>query len=118
MTQANSNGSRLDRIEAILLDLAAGSVRHDNMMAQHAAAIARHDEAMVRHDEAMAQHAAAMVRHDEEFSRINTTLEQISARQATIAAQQEENNEQIARLTASIVELRNVVADNIRQRES
>ncbi|PZV09155.1 MAG: hypothetical protein DCF22_18915 [Leptolyngbya sp.] len=30
MTQSNENGSRLDRIESIMLDLATASIRHDN----------------------------------------------------------------------------------------
>jgi len=30
MTQSNENGSRLDRIEAIMLDIATASIRHDN----------------------------------------------------------------------------------------
>ncbi|MEX0270873.1 hypothetical protein AB3R30_17160 [Leptolyngbyaceae cyanobacterium UHCC 1019] len=81
MTHNNENGNRLDRIEAIMLDLAAGSVRHDN----------------------------AINRHDEEFSRINTTLERM-------AAGQELNRQDINTLTASIQDLRNLVADYIQER--
>ncbi|MGI0486331.1 hypothetical protein ACN4EK_12895 [Pantanalinema rosaneae CENA516] len=95
MSQGNENGSRLDRIEALMLELATASVRHDN-----------------------------------EFSRINANLDRISAQQ-TVNAQQieantrqieahthqiEANREQIATLTASIQELRNMVADYIQSR--
>jgi hypothetical protein len=35
MTQGNENGSRLDRIESIMLELAVASVRHDNATNRH-----------------------------------------------------------------------------------
>lgn len=35
MTQSHENGSRLDRIEAIMLDLAVSSVRHDDAILWH-----------------------------------------------------------------------------------
>lgn len=85
MTHSNENGSRLDRIESIMLELATASVRHDN-----------------------------------EFSRINTTLEKINEQQAANARQIEANTRQgrlnqesIHTLTASIQDLRNLVADYI-----
>ncbi len=88
MTQSNENGSRLDRIESIMLELATASVRHDN-----------------------------------EFSRINTTLEKINEQQAANAQQIEANTRQgrlnqesIHTLTASIQDLRNLVADYIQGR--
>ena len=88
MTQSNENGSRLDRIESIMLELATASVRHDN-----------------------------------EFSRINTTLEKINEQQAANARQIEANTRQgrlnqesIHTLTASIQDLRNLVADYIQGR--
>lgn len=99
MTQSHENGSRLDRIEAIMFDLATASIRHDN----------------------------ASVRHDEEFSRINQTLDRMAEQQqeadaryerrfGNITAQVEANREQITTLTASIQELRNLVADYIQGR--
>jgi hypothetical protein len=101
MTQSNENGngSRLDRIEALMLEMATASVRHDN----------------------------AISRHDEEFSRINATIERnqeanrqsITALQNTVAglaAGQQLNQQAIANLTASIQELRNLVADYIQGR--
>ncbi len=88
MTHSNENGSRLDRIESIMLELATASVRHDN-----------------------------------EFSRINTTLEKINEQQAANARQIEANTRQgrlnqesIHTLTASIQDLRNLVADYIQGR--
>jgi hypothetical protein len=92
MTQANENGSRLDRIEAIMLELATASIRHDN-------AINRHDEEFGR----------VINRHDEEFSRIHAALE-------SLTAGQEFNRQSIATLTASIQDLRNMVADYIQAR--
>lgn len=85
MTQSNENGSRLDRIEAIMLDLAAATVRHDN-----------------------------------EFSRINQTLDRLAQQQREADERYErrfaQNEEAIATLTASIQELRNLVADYIQGR--
>lgn len=92
MTQSNENGSRLDRIEALMLELATASVRHDN-----------------------------------EFSRINQTLDRVAEQQreadaryeqrfGNLTAQIEVNREQISTLTASIHELRNMVADYIQAR--
>jgi hypothetical protein len=69
MTQSSENGSRLDRIEAIMFKLATASVRHDN-----------------------------------EFSRINASIE-------CLTAGQELNREAISNLTTSIMELRNLVAN-------
>lgn len=102
MTQSNENGSRLDRIEAIMLELATASVRHDN----------------------------AISRHDEEFSRINATLERVAQQQeannqaiaqnqqaiAQLTAEQQLSRQDINTLTANIQELRNMVADYIQGR--
>ncbi len=88
MTDQPENGSRLDRIEAILLNLAGASVRHDN-----------------------------------EFSRINGILErntrQIEDNARLIEANSRQgalNQESIQNLTASIQDLRNLVADYIQGR--
>jgi predicted nucleic acid-binding Zn-ribbon protein len=95
MTQSNGNGSsRLDRLEAIMLDLASATVRHDN-----------------------------------EFSKINQTLDRLAEQQReaderyerrfnNITNQVEFNREQINTLTASIQELRNLVADYIQGRSN
>lgn len=92
MTQSNGNGDRLDRIEAIMFDLATATVRNDN----------------------------ALSRHDEEFSRIHQTLDRITQQQREADARYErrfsQNEEAIATLTASIQELRNLVADYIQGR--
>lgn len=74
MSQSSENGSRLDRIETIMLELATASVRHDN-----------------------------------EISRINAKIE---ANTEQIAL----NREDIAVLTARIMELGNLVADYIQGR--
>lgn len=95
MTQSNENGSnRLDRLEAIMFDLATATVRHDN----------------------------AISRHDEEFSRINQTLDRLAEQQRQADERYErrssQNEEAIATLTASIQELRNLVADYIQGRSN
>jgi hypothetical protein len=78
----------------------------------------------------MLELATASVRHDNEFSRLNAALDRISEQQAANARQIEANTHQIAAntrqgalnqesiqiLTASIQELRNLVADYIQGR--
>jgi glutaminase len=81
MTQGNESGSRLDRIEAIMFELASASVRHDN-----------------------------------EFSRINAQQEANNRAIAQLAAEQQLSRQDINSLTASIQELRNLVADYIQGR--
>ena len=64
MTQTNENGSsRLDRIEALILEMATANLRHDT----------------------------AIDRHNSEFSRINTTLESTAEQLREIALQQRES---------------------------
>jgi D-hexose-6-phosphate mutarotase len=76
MAQSNDqNGSRLDRIEALTLEIAAANLRHDRAIDQNKAAIARHDE---------------------EFSRINATFDRIAQQQNQTEAIQQANAEQIA----------------------
>jgi uncharacterized coiled-coil DUF342 family protein len=62
MTQTNENNSRLDRIEALVLQLATANL----------------------------QHSAASTRHDEEFSRINAILESNARLVQDLAVQQRE----------------------------
>ncbi|WP_448564439.1 hypothetical protein [Trichothermofontia sp.] len=81
MSNPNESNSRLDRIEALMLELATASVRHDN-----------------------------------EFSRLNAALDRISEQQAANTRQIALNQENIQVLTASIQELRNLVADYIQAR--
>jgi hypothetical protein len=83
-----SDPSRLDRIEAIMLDLAAASVRHDN----------------------------AIARHDQEFSRVHATLDRVAEEQRNTNAKIDANAEQIAHLTAGLAELRNLASDDIQGR--
>ena len=97
MTQTNDPPSRLDRIEALMLEMATASMRHDN-----------------------------------EFSRINATLstmgtrldqvtdrmDEIGIRLDQVTEQQAANQEAIAHLTASILDLRNVVSDYIQGRSN
>lgn len=60
--------------------------------------------------------AAANLRHDSRMDRIEAALERIGEKQEAINTQQEINTQAIAGLTASIVELRNMVADDIQRR--
>jgi predicted nuclease with TOPRIM domain len=47
MTQANEIDSRLDRIEALTVEIAAANLRHDRAIDQNNTAIARHDEEFI-----------------------------------------------------------------------
>jgi predicted nucleic acid-binding Zn-ribbon protein len=90
MTQPNENGSRLDRLEAIMLDLATASVRHDNEFSRINAALERITQQQEANNQAIAQNQQAIAQ---------LTVEQHLSRQ------------DINALTASIQELRNLVAD-------
>ena len=69
-------------------------------------------------------HQAAISRHDTEMAEIRAILANaaqqttdLAQQQAQIARQQVQNQEAIAHLTASIQELRNLVADYIQSRD-
>jgi chromosome segregation ATPase len=81
----------------------------------HQAAISRHDEEMAeirailrqgfaRSEQAIAQHEQAIAQHDREM--------------AAIRAQQQLNAQALAQFTAGLEELRILVADHLRGRES
>ena len=109
MTQTHDQPSRLDRIEALTLELAAANLRHDRTIDSNTTTIARHDEwltqqaqAISRHEQWQAEHEAAMQRHE-------TTMQRIEA-------QQELNQQAIAQFTAGLVELRTLVSDYLQGR--
>lgn len=118
MTQNNGNGSRLDRLEAIMLDLAAASVRHDNEFSRINATLAQiaeqQQESAIRLTqiaEQQQQSANRHTQHEEAIARIDERLE-------SITAQQGQNTQNIGNLTASIQELRNMLADYIEGRSN
>lgn len=101
--------SRIARIEALTLEIAASNLRHDRVLNHH----------------------------DDEFQRVNARLDRIDLQQernaqviantdllqernaqmiANLAVQQNLNQEAIANLMASIQELRHMVADYIQRR--
>ncbi|MBF2026781.1 MAG: hypothetical protein IGS48_08445 [Oscillatoriales cyanobacterium C42_A2020_001] len=109
MTQSGENDSRLDRIEAILLDLAVASVRHDN-------AISRHDQEFSRISNTLQELAEAQKRTEEQQQ---ANAQQIAQNQQAIAqltAEQQLSRQDINTLTASIQDLRNLVADYLQRR--
>lgn len=102
MSNPNENGSRLDRIEALMLELATASIRHDNEFSRLNAVlnqISEQQAANARQIEANARQIEA-----------NTQQIEINTRQQAL------NQEDIRVLTASIQELRNLVADYIQAR--
>ncbi len=102
MSTHHENGSRLDRIEAMMLELATASVRHDNELSRINAALDRISEqqaANARQIEANARQIEA-----------NTRQIEANTRQGAL------NQQNIQILTASIQELRNLVADYIQGR--
>jgi len=104
MTSRDENGSRLDRIEAIMLELATASVRHDNEFSRINAIFDRNAQQI----EAITQ-------------RIEANTQQIEAITQRIEANTRQgalNQESIQTLTASIQELRNLVADYIQGRST
>jgi hypothetical protein len=98
MTQASETENRFARLEALTLELAAVNLRHDSKLDRVEAALERQNHRMDRIEAILAEMAdyqrEVAIRHEQRFS---------------------ENEQAIAGLTASIVELRNIVADNIQR---
>jgi ABC-type antimicrobial peptide transport system ATPase subunit len=90
MTQTNSPETRIERLEAITLELATANMRH----------------------------SSRMDRIEETIDRVGHKLDQVADQQEAMRVQQEINMQAIASLTASLVELRNIVADDIARRSS
>ena len=61
-------------------------------------------------------HNTALADHDQWLTRQQATLEQTNAILAATAAQQQINTQEIADLRASLVDLRNLLADYLRGR--
>jgi chromosome segregation ATPase len=97
MTSHSENGSRLNRIEALMLELATASVRHDNEFSRINAILDRN-----------AQQIESLTH------RIEANSQQIEANSRQGAL----NQESIQNLTASIQDLRNLVADYIQGRSN
>jgi len=62
-------------------------------------------------------HQVAISRHDAEMAEIRAILANVAKQTTNLAQQQVQNQEAIAHLTASIQELRNLVADYIQSRD-
>lgn len=101
MTQT-SDPSRLDRLEALTLEIAAANLRHDRDIDQNSTAIARHDEWLIQQAQAIARHEQWQAEHEAAMQRIE--------------AQQELNQQAIAQFTAGLAELRILVSDYIQGR--
>jgi 1,6-anhydro-N-acetylmuramate kinase len=110
MTQSNENGNdRLDRIEAIILELATASVRHDNEFSR----INAQQEANTR---AIASLTAGQELNRQAIASLTAGQELNRQAIANLTAEQQLSRQDINSLTASILELRNLVADYIEGR--
>jgi chromosome segregation ATPase len=92
ITQSNETSNRLDRIEAIILELATTSVRHDNTLER-------------------LEHLAEQ--QQQQIGSLRQRFEDIADQQEANAQQIALNREDINTLTASIQKLCNLVADYI-----
>jgi hypothetical protein len=84
--------------------------------------VADHSRLIIRHENQLIDQGAAILRHDSIMDEIKQNLAEVTQVLIRVANAQEEdrrqqdiNSEQIATLTASITDLRNVVADMIRR---
>ena len=91
MTQANETNSRIARLEALMLEIAASNLRHARQSRY------RKGRTNDRQDESITQHEREM---------------------AEIRAMQRLDQEQLAELTAGLIELRNLVTDYLRGRSN
>lgn len=118
MTQTNGNGSRLDRIEAIMLDLAAASVRHDNTFSRHDEDFNRINRTLQKIAEAQKQTHALQQANAQQIEQNQHAIAQNQQAIAQLTAEQQLSRQDINTLTASIQDLRNLVADYIESRSS
>ena len=130
MTQANETNSRIARLEALTLEIAAANLRHDRDIDQNKTAIARHDEefsrinatlatitqAQQRTEEQQEVNAQQIAANAEQINSLSQRFEDIAQQQEATAAQQDINQQQLATLTAGLLELRTLVANYIQSR--
>jgi len=137
MTQSNENGSRLDRIEVILLELTGASIRHDNefsrinasldrvakqqetntqAIAQNQQVIAQNQQAIAQNQRAITQNQQAIAQNQQAITQIRQAIAQNQRAIAQLTAEQQLSRQDINILTASIQDLRNLVADYIQGR--
>lgn len=109
MTQDNENGSRLNRIEALMLELATASVRHDNESSHINATLDRLAERQDRIAEQQEQNNRTIARLAEQQEQNNRAIAQLTA-------EQQLGRQDINTLTANIEDLRNLVADYLQGR--
>ncbi len=72
--------------------------------------VTAHQTAIARHEQWQAEQESASRRHDIEMSEVRATL-------ATIASQQALNTQEINRLTAGMIDLRDQVSNFVRSQE-
>ncbi|MDX2215258.1 MAG: hypothetical protein SFY66_18485 [Oculatellaceae cyanobacterium bins.114] len=139
MTQTSDTNSRIARLEALMLEIAASNLRHertnDNQsealatlsegVARHEQRIAEHEEwqrqqeaAIARHNEWQAAHERRITEHEEWQAEQEAATQRHTERMERIEAQQEVNMQAIAQLTAGLVELRNLVTDYLKGRSN
>lgn len=118
MTQTNETNSRIARLEALMLEIAASNLRHDRD-------IDRQDNTLVRHNERITQHEQRQVESEEwqrqHERRIAEHEEWQRQHEAAIARHDEwqrQQDERMAEFTAGLLELRNLVTDYLRGRSN
>jgi len=116
MTQSNENGSRLDRIETIMLELATASVRHDNAISRHDEEFSRINAQQEANIHAIANLTAEQQLGRQDINSLTASIQELRNHQEATTAGQEFNRQSIATLTASIQELRNLLADYLQGR--
>ncbi len=79
--------------------------------------VTAHQAAISRHDTEMAEIRAILANAAQQTTDLAQQTTDLAQQQAQIARQQVQNQEAIAHLTASIQELRNLVADYIQSRD-
>ena len=128
MTTNHDSSSRLERIEALMLELATASVRHDNEFSRINGMLDRLTIGQEQNRQMIADLATAQEQMRQRVADLLAAQEQerqaiaaLTAKQdlnqeaiAALTAKQDLNQEAIATLTASIQELRNLTADHLR----
>ncbi|HEY9648410.1 MAG TPA: hypothetical protein V6C88_18675 [Chroococcidiopsis sp.] len=116
MTYTQDTPSRLDRIEALMLEIATASVRHDNEFSRINATLQTMGTRLDQVTERIDQVTERIDQVTERIDRVTERIDQVTERIDQVTIQQAANQEAIAHLTASILDLRNVVSDYIQRR--
>ncbi|NJP11921.1 MAG: hypothetical protein HC866_22650 [Leptolyngbyaceae cyanobacterium RU_5_1] len=115
-TMLTRHDREMAEIRAILQQSATRQTDQEAAIARHEQWLADQETAIARHEQWLADQEAASVRHEQAIARHEQEMGEIRALQQSNQEQLALNQEQLALLTAGLVDLRNLVADYLQGR--